>query len=202
MLFKRAQRTNGFTLFDTIFAQQQRLREEASVFAIAFNVSAFNNAFLALQSANQRQTETCSRLAHRQGCRTATRLRFHHFGARVLDAFSQVSHFLLGEAHAWDLRQQRQDGNARVTADDRHFHFCWLFALQLSNKGVGANNIQRGYAEQFVFVVNTCFLQHFCRDSNGGVHRVSDDTDARFRAHFSNLLHQVFHDARVDVEQV
>jgi hypothetical protein len=26
--------------------------------AVAFNVSAFNNAFLALQSTNQRQTET------------------------------------------------------------------------------------------------------------------------------------------------
>ena len=172
------------------------------MFTVAFNIGAFNNAFFALQRANQRQAETCRRLAHRQGCRTATRLRFHHFGACVLNTFGQVSHFLLGKAHARDLRQQRQDGHARVTADNQHFHFRWLLAFQLSHEGIGTDDIQRSYAEQFVLVVNARFLQHFCCDGNGGVHRVGDDPDARFRAGFSDLLNQVFHDARVDVEQV
>jgi hypothetical protein len=29
-----------------------------------------------------------------------TGFRFHHFGAGVLNAFSQIGHFLLAEAHA------------------------------------------------------------------------------------------------------
>ena len=89
-----------------------------------------------------------------------------------------------------------------MTANNRHFNFAWLFAFQFRNKGVGTNDIQRGNAEQFVFVINTGFFQHFSSNRNCGVNRVSDNTNARFRAGFRNLLYQVFHDAGVNVKQV
>lgn len=45
-------------------------------------------------------------------------------------------------------------------------------------------------------------FQHFSSNCNCGVNRVSDNTNARFRAGFRNLLYQVFHDAGVNVKQV
>jgi hypothetical protein len=38
LLFKRAQRADRLTFFDTVFTQQQRLREETRMLAVAFNV--------------------------------------------------------------------------------------------------------------------------------------------------------------------
>lgn len=45
-------------------------------------------------------------------------------------------------------------------------------------------------------------FQHFSSNCNCGVNRVSDNTNARFRAGFRNLLYRVFHDAGVNVKQV
>ncbi|PPE07080.1 hypothetical protein C4Y11_28295, partial [Escherichia coli] len=38
-----------------------------------------------------------------RGCSPATGLRFNHFSPRVLDAFGQISHFLLGKTNARNL---------------------------------------------------------------------------------------------------
>ena len=58
-----------------------------------------------LHGANQRETKTGSRLAHRQGRRPAARFRFHDFSTGVLNTFSQVGNFLIAKADAGDLRQ-------------------------------------------------------------------------------------------------
>ncbi len=89
-----------------------------------------------------------------------------------------------------------------MAANNRDFNVTRLLAFQFRNKGVGADDVQRGHAKQFVLIVYACFFQHFCSDSNGRVHRVGDNTDTCFRAGFSNLLHQVLHDTGVNVEQV
>ncbi len=119
-----------------------------------------------------------------------------------MNALGQVSDFLLSEAHAWDLGQQWQNGHARVAADNRNFKLGWLFAFQFRYKGVGADDVQRSYAKQFVLVIHARFFQHFRCDSNGGVNRVSDDPDAGFRAGGRHLLDQVFNDTGIHVEQV
>ncbi|MNW67812.1 hypothetical protein D3C74_464600 [compost metagenome] len=89
-----------------------------------------------------------------------------------------------------------------MPADNRHVQLFRLLAFQLSHEGVGTDDIQRGHAKQFVFVVNTGFLQHFCRDCHGGVYRVGDNADAGFRAGCCHLLDQITHDACVDIEQI
>ena len=49
-LFKRAQLADRLTLLYAVFTQQQRLREETSILAVAFNVSTFNHTFSPLNA--------------------------------------------------------------------------------------------------------------------------------------------------------
>lgn len=105
LLFKGAEFADRLSLFHAVFPQQQRLGEETRIVAVAFHVGALHHAFFPLHGANQRETKTGSRLAHRQGRRPAARFRFHDFGTGVLNTFSQVGNFLIAKADAGDLRQ-------------------------------------------------------------------------------------------------
>ncbi|MNE79278.1 hypothetical protein D3C80_1757450 [compost metagenome] len=89
-----------------------------------------------------------------------------------------------------------------MAANHRYVQLFRLFAFQFRDEGVGTDDVQRCDTKQFVFVVHTRFLQHFCRNGHRGIHRVGDDTDAGFRAGFSHLLNQVAYDASVNVEQI
>jgi hypothetical protein len=133
---------------------------------------------------------------------TATGLGFHHFGTGILNALGHGSHFLSGEAGAFNLGEQRQNGHATVTADDVDAHLVNVQALGFGHEGLATDHIQGGHAEQATLVIDTGFLQHFGGDGDRGVDRVGDDADQCFRAGSGTLFHQVLDDTGVDVEQV
>jgi len=51
------------------------------------------------------------------------------------------------------LRQQRQDGDARMAADDRDGHALGAHAGGLRHERVGAQHVQLGHAQQAARVV-------------------------------------------------
>eukprot|EP00962_Isochrysis_galbana_P037424 scaffold13082_cov80-Isochrysis_galbana.AAC.1 len=88
------------------------------------------------------------------------------------------------------LRQQRQDGDARVPADDWHVDVLWTLAELLGQEGVCAAHVQSGDAHDLVLVVDAGLLEHLGRDRHRRVDRVRDDRQHGVGAELGAALHQ------------
>jgi hypothetical protein len=72
----------------------------------------------------------------------------------------------------------------------------------LSNKGLGADNIESGDTEKLLGVELAGGLEDLGGDGDGAVDGVGDDEDKGIRAVFGDTLHEVSDNAGVDLEQV
>ena len=100
------------------------------------------------------------------------------------------------------LREQRDDGRARVAADNRHVDCVHIDALHLGDEGARAGDVERGDAEELGRVVDARGLERLGGDRDGRVDRVGDDGRDGARAGLGDALGQRLHDGGVGVEEV
>lgn len=80
------------------------------------------------------------------------------------------------------LGKQRQDGDARVAADDRHVHKLHVQLLELTHERVAANAVERRHPKDLRLVVDAGRLEDLGEDGHSRVDRVGDDVDDGVRA--------------------
>lgn len=132
----------------TIFPKEEWSREVGSFSLRGLDECTFHYSLLSLKGRNERESKSGSCKCHRQCCRARSGLGLDHLGASLLDALGEGLQLGLREAHRGrGLGQQGHDGDARVAAHHGHAHAGRVQALRLSNKGIGANNVQGCYTE-------------------------------------------------------
>lgn len=111
---------------------------------------------------------------------------------------------LRGDADAGlSLAEQRNDGLAGVTTNDGDVEVCGvLLASDLSNEGLGTDNIECGDTEKLLGVEDTSGLEDLGGDGNCGVDGVGDDKDVCLGAVLGNALNEALDNAGVDLEQI
>lgn len=66
---------------------------------------------------------------------------------------------VLGEINrGLSLGDQRNDGDTRVSSDDRNIDLGGVKSFSLTNEGVGTDNVQGGNTKYSVGVVDSCLL--------------------------------------------
>ncbi len=112
--------TNGRTKTQT-YAEEERGGKVACWHALGSHVRALNDPLLAGLGSEHREGESGAGVGHGESGRASAGLRLNHFGAGVLDALAQRLQLLPAELDTWrDLRQEGNDGVARVAANDGH----------------------------------------------------------------------------------
>ena len=101
------------------------------------------------------------------------------------------------------LAEERDNGLARVATNDGDGELLGgLFANNLGDKGLGADNVEGGDAKEALGVEDVLGLEDLCGDGDGGVDGVGDDKDESLGGDFGGDLDQALDDAGVDVEEV
>lgn len=102
-----------------------------------------------------------------------------------------------------DLAEQRNDGLARVTTNDRDGGLGRVVqAGELLSEGFGTDNIQSGDTEQALRVEDTGVLENLGGDGDGGVDGVGNDQSEGLGAELGDALDQITDDRGIDLEEV
>lgn len=75
------------------------------------------------------------------------------------------------------LRQQRQNGDPRMSSNHWDIDVLDIQALGLSHKGIGSDNVEAGNTDHLLGVVDAKELQCFSGNRDGRVDGVRDDKD-------------------------
>jgi hypothetical protein len=75
------------------------------------------------------------------------------------------------------LRQERDDGDARVTTDNSDLDILGVRALDLRDETRGTDDIKGGDTIETLGVEDTSLLQGLGKDGDSGVDRVGDDEE-------------------------
>ena len=130
-----------------------------------------NDALLALGSLHDALGEAETSVSHGQGSRASTILRLDHFVTTELDTLGQSLELVF-----WDLdsrlglAEERDDGLARVTANDRDDGLGWVaLASDVLDEGLGSDDIECSDAKELLGVEDTLGLQDLSCDWDCGV---------------------------------
>lgn len=202
-LLEGVQLAHSKVLLDAILAQHERSGEILSLGDVRANVGALDDVLLALDGADEGNGEASSGISHRESRRSGSSLGLDDLSSSLLNALCECFDLLRREIHGWiALRQQRHDGDARVSADDWQVHFMWVATESLSDKSVSTDDIQCGNAEHSTRVQHAGLGESLAGDRNCRVHRVRDDADECFRAGFGAGGCQVAHNRCIGVEEI
>ena len=178
---------------------------------------------LALDGLEKVLGETEAGVGHGEGCGTGTVLGLDDLVTTELDAFEKKLGCYsvdLGEQKkltvgkgielvpgnldgGLGLAPQRNNGLARVTANDRNGGLAGVaLAGDLGNKGLCADNIESGDTEQLLGVELASGLEDLGGNGDSAVDGVGDDEDESVGAVFGDTLDEVSDDTGVDLEQV
>jgi hypothetical protein len=100
------------------------------------------------------------------------------------------------------LAKKRHDGLAGVTANNHDVLVCWVGVLKLRDEAGRADNIECGYAEEFLGVVDAFALEDFGSDGDGAVDWVRDDEYVGVWTSICGCFGEVADDRGVGVEQI
>ena len=90
-----------------------------------------------------------------------------------------------------------------MTTDDGNGQFLRAgLAGDLSDKGLGTDNVESGNTEEALGVEDALGLEDLGGDGNGRVHGVGDDEDESVRCDLGGDLDQALDDTGVDVEEI
>ena len=89
----------------------------------------------------------------------------------------------VGSRGASRLGEEGQDGDASMAADHRDVHVLEGEALELGDKGVGADDVEGGDSDDLLGVVDAGGLEDLGGDGDGGVDGVGDDVEDGLRGH-------------------
>lgn len=101
------------------------------------------------------------------------------------------------------LTPKRDNGLATVATDDRNDGLAWVARTsELSDKGLGTDDIESGDTEKLLGVKLAGGFEDLGSDRDGAVNGVGDDQDVRLRAPLSDAVDDTLDDTGVDLEEV
>ena len=169
----------------------------------ALDVGALHDVSLAVLRAEARVGEERAGVRHGERGGALASLGGDDLGAAVLGALGERVDDVVGHRNLRrGLREQREDGDTRVAADDGDVNLGRLQAVLLGVERLGADAIEGGDAEEPLGVVHALLLENLRRDGNGGVDGVGDHVDHRLGAIRGDGLGEARDDAGVDLEEV
>jgi hypothetical protein len=127
-----------------------------------------DHALLALGGLEERLGEASAGKGHGEGGRAGAGLGLHHLVAAELHAADVVVQGLALELVA-GLGQERDNGDARVAADDGDALVGGIRVLDLADEAAGADDVERGDAEETLGVVDATGLEDLGGDGDSGV---------------------------------
>mmetsp|Transcript_40519 Transcript_40519/g.81274 ORF Transcript_40519/g.81274 Transcript_40519/m.81274 type:complete len:285 (+) Transcript_40519:95-949(+) len=200
-LLVRRESTEGEHLLDTLRPELARRGKICGLGEGVLDIGAHGD-LLALKRLDDALSEEEASVGHGERRRACACLGLHNLIATKLDAHGERLTVRVAEAGAGHLREQRQDRDAGVAADDGHVHLGDVEALVLSDKGVSAAHVERRHTAQFLGVIDTPLLKDLSGDWHRRVHGVRDDADDGLRTVLGDTLDKRLNDARVRVEKV
>lgn len=168
---------------------------------LALDVGAELDVLLAVHGAEERVGPLETGVRHREGGRAGAVLGLDDLVTAELDA---VNELLQGLAALLDdllagreLRQERDDGRARVATDDGDDGVLRLGAGNAREEGRGTDNVEGGDTEEALRVVDAGLLENLGDDGDSRVDRVGDDSETGLRRNLGSGLGEVANDRGV-----
>jgi hypothetical protein len=145
-----------------------------------------------------------SSICHGKSSRSGAVLGLDNLVTTELDTVGQGIQFVSWDVDGWfGLAEKRYDGLARVATNDRNGGLGRvLLAGDLSNEGLGSDNIESGHTEQFLGIKNTSGLEDLCGDWDSGVDGVGDDEEIGLGAVLGASLDEITNNASVDLKEI
>lgn len=100
------------------------------------------------------------------------------------------------------LREEWDDGDARVASHNSDVLIDWVGVLNLGDKSGSADDIESGDTEETLWVVDSLGLEDLCDDWDGRVDWVGDDKDVGVWCRLCGCFGEVAHDGGVGVEEI
>jgi hypothetical protein len=176
---------NGVDLLDTVGAELDVGREVLAALVLeerGVDEGRLDDVLLALGGLEQRLGEARTGHGHGESGGAGALLGLDDLVAAELHALDVVVELLALKVVA-GLRQQGNDGGARVAADDGDVLAGGVGALQLRDEARGADDVEGGDTEETLGVVDALGLEDLGADGDGGV-----DLYGSIRAHRMRLL--------------
>lgn len=143
-------------------------------------------------------------IGHGEGGRASTILGLHDFITTELNTVDESIVLVVRDGDGGgDLAEEGNDCLARVTANDRDGQLLGLgLAGNLSNEGLGTDDIEGGDTKEALGVEDTLALENLGGDGDSRVDGVRDDKDEGLGGDLSGDLNEALDDTGVDVEEV
>jgi hypothetical protein len=179
-------------------------REELDALVLVegrLNVGAERDALLALHGAEERVGEVGTGVGHRESSRSGAVLGLDDLVTAVLDALDErgeglaalLDNLLAGR----ELREEGDDGRARVATDDGDVGVLGLGAGDAREEGRGADDVESRDTEEALGVVDAGLLEDLGDDGDSRVDRVGDDADAGLGSDLGGSLGEITDDRGV-----
>lgn len=212
-------------LLDTVGAELDAGGEEVDALVLeqrGVDEGGLNDALLALGSTEEGLSEAGTGHGHGEGGGASTVLGLDDLVTTELDAVDQGIAGLAGDGGVARLRQQRNNGDTRVTTDNGDLLGGGVGVLDLGDEARGTDNVQGGDTKQTLGVVDTLGLVDLGDNGDGRVdlqtgsemtyrdsfswcswtYRVGDDQDVGLGGSIGSSLGEVADDGGVGVEEV
>lgn len=139
-------------------------------------------------------------VTHGEGGGTGTGLGLHNLVTTKLDPVDKGLVSLTVDVLALGgLREERDDGDTRVTTDNGDLDVLRVLALDLTEESGSSDNVKGGDTKDPLLVKDALLLQDLGEDGDGGVDGVRDDTDESLGAVLGTGLGEVTDDRCVGV---
>ena len=141
---------------------------------------------------------------HRERRGPSAVLRLDDLITTILDALYERIVLLAGAdgGASGCLGEEGDDGHAGMAAHDGHGCLPWVGARDAAQEARGADDVERGNAEEPARVEGARLLEDLGDDGHGRVDWVGNDEDVRVGRVLADCLCEVAHDGRVGVEEV
>lgn len=198
--------TDGVNLLNTVGSELDVGGEVIDALSLVegrFNECGLDNTGLTVHCSDKSVGEEGTGVSHGKSGRSGTGLGLDNFVTTELDSVDESLVSLTGNTLCdLSLREEGDDGYARVTTDNGDLGILRVSALDLRKKSRGSNDVEGGNTEQTLLIENTSLLENLSEDGHGRVHRVRDDSDHGLGAVLSTGLGESSNDRGVGVEQV
>lgn len=168
------------------------------------DVGGLDKALGALGGLEELLSEAVTGISHGEGGRAETLLGLDDLITTELDAVDKSIVLVIRDGdRGGNLAEERNDGLAGVPTDDGDNELLGVaLASNLSNEGLGTDNIEGGDTEEALGVKDTLGLEDLGGNGNSRVDRVGDDEDEGVGGNLSSNLNQALDNTGVDVEEI
>ena len=195
--------TDGEDLLNTVGAELDLGGEELDALVLVerrVDKGGLDDTLLAISGTEDGVSEAGTSHGHGEGSGASTVLGLDDLITTELDTVDELS--VRREVGVVALREERNDGVARVTANDGDVLILGVSALDLGDEARSTNDVEGGDAEEAQGVVDALGLEDFGADGDGAVDGVADDEEVGVGAVLGAGGGQVADDGGVGVEEV